>query len=119
VDVCGPVVRYMRQVKSGVSHTGNRFSEPVAIACRHFLRTVSSRHATFGVTYKCAPHVLTYASKAKGVDEVVPEGMKNLHMVVYAMCANVPAEPLGAILSPSTFACSATKRKKPASISCR
>ena len=32
MDVCGPVVRYMGQVKAGVSHTGNRFSEPVAIA---------------------------------------------------------------------------------------
>ena len=32
MDVCGPVVRYMGQVKAGVGHTGNRFSEPVAIA---------------------------------------------------------------------------------------
>jgi hypothetical protein len=80
----------MRQVKSGVSHTSNRFGEPVAVTCSHLLRAVSSRDATFGVTHKRAPHVLTYA-----VGEVVPEGMKNLRMVVYAMCANVPAEPLG------------------------
>jgi hypothetical protein len=48
----GSMVRYMRQVKSGVSHTGNRFGEPVAIACGHFLRAVLVVHTRVGVAHE-------------------------------------------------------------------
>ena len=62
VDVCGPVVRYMRQVKSGVSHTSNRFSKSVSIACGHFLRAVSPVYTALSVTDERAAHILTDAS---------------------------------------------------------
>jgi hypothetical protein len=52
----------MRQVKSGVSHTSNRFSKSVSIACGHFLRAVSPVYTALSVTDERAGHILTDAS---------------------------------------------------------
>ena len=49
----------MRQIKSGVGRTGNRFSEPVAIARSHILRPVSSMHTALGVTNERAAYTVS------------------------------------------------------------
>jgi hypothetical protein len=55
----------MRQVKSGVSHTGNRFSEPVAIAFGHILRTISSMHTALSTSHERSAYILTDAGSGQ------------------------------------------------------
>ena len=94
VDVCGAVVRYMRQVKAGVSHTGDRFSEPVLKPYGFVLRAVFVVNTWVCVPQECHVDFAVYASQAQPVHERVAERMKYLAAVSNAMCPYVAPKPL-------------------------